>query len=59
MNYYLVVTFIKLMLLEQGDRLAQSFKANVYQGSKGIRQWLINWFTSPMRYKIIPSVDYN
>ncbi len=30
------------------------------QGSKGIRQWPINWCTSPMiMHKIIPSVDYN
>ena len=29
------------------------------QGSKGIGQWPINWYTSPMIYKITLSVDYN
>ena len=30
------------------------------QGSKGIRQWPMNWFTSPMMiHKITSSVDYN
>ena len=30
------------------------------QGSKGIRQWPINWWTDPMMiHKIMPSVDYN
>ena len=30
------------------------------QGSKGISQWPINWFTSPMMInKIIPYADYN
>ena len=30
------------------------------QGSKGIRQWPINRYTSPMMIpKITPSVDYN
>ena len=32
----------------------------IIQGSKGIRQWSINLYTSPMIiYKIIPSVDYD
>ena len=31
-----------------------------FQGSKGIRQWPINWGTSPMWiHKITPSLDYN
>ena len=30
------------------------------QGSKGVRQWPINSYTSPMIiHKITPSVDYN
>ena len=36
------------------------FKGVIIQGSKGIRQWTINWCKSPiMIYKITPSVDNN
>ncbi len=33
---------------------------HLFQGAKGIKQWLINWCTSPiMTHKIMPFVDYN
>ena len=35
-------------------------KGDYWHGSKGIRQWPVNWCTSPMMiHKTIPSVDYN
>ena len=37
----------------------ESFRQYLW-GSKGIRQWLINWLTSQMViHKIIPSEDWN
>ena len=33
-------------------------QTDINQGSKGIRQWLINWCSFSMIHKITSSVDY-
>ena len=60
-HYFPLPSTVRVQYLDNKKRLLLgSVNQGFFQGSKRIRQWPIDWCTSPMMiHKIASSVDYN